>query len=164
MLLSPPALTATSAMMTVFSPWTWARPGLLLLVPAAWSRSPLVPTSAVMPSESNVNNRTQMQHFQIGNLTFLGTRVQSSINYAAEATSTNSKLTHFIEQTDLSLDCDLDGLRPFEDFLSLRLDRSSPFSAESLSCSSSVFRCDFDGFSESLFRACFKKKLSLSGK
>jgi len=73
----------------------------------------------------------------------------------------------FIDQTDLSRECDLDKLRPFEGLLSLRLDRSSPFSAESLSGSSrlsSVFRCDFDGFSESFFRACFKKKLSLSGK
>lgn len=71
-----------------------------------------------------------------------------------------------ISRTHLSLECDLDKLRPFEDFLSFRLDRSSPFSAGCLSCSwwSSDFLWDFDGFSESLFRACFKKKLSLSGK
>lgn len=72
----------------------------------------------------------------------------------------------FLLLTNLSLECDLDKLRPLEDFLSLRLDRSSPFSAKSLSgcCCSSVFLCDFEGFSDSLFRACFKKKLSLSGK
>lgn len=50
---------------------------------------------------------------------------------------------------DLSRECDRDKLRPLEGLLSLRLDLSSPFSAENLSgsCCSSVFLCDFDGFS-----------------
>lgn len=51
-------------------------------------------------------------------------------------------------QTNLSRECDLDKLLPLEGLLSLRLDRSSPCSAESLSgsCCSSVFLCDLDGF------------------
>lgn len=54
----------------------------------------------------------------------------------------------FIDETNLSRECDLDKLRPLEGLPSLCLDRSSPYSAESLSgsCCSSVFLCDLDAF------------------
>lgn len=50
--------------------------------------------------------------------------------------------------TNLSLECDLDKLRAFEVLPSLRLDRSSPWSVESLSVSSysSVLLFDLEDF------------------
>lgn len=50
--------------------------------------------------------------------------------------------------TNLSLECDLDELRPLEGLRSLCLGRSSPCSAEILSGSScsSDFLCDLDDF------------------
>lgn len=68
-LSNSPALTATSAVMTVFGSWTWARPSLLLPVPAARSRPPFVPTSAMMPPRSkNITNEKHYCHKE--NFTF----------------------------------------------------------------------------------------------
>lgn len=77
--------------------------------------------------------------------------------------------------TYLSRDLDLEWLLPLDDFLSLRLCLSSPFSDEfrlslplSEECSLSLWSsdlCFLEDFSlDSCLLACFKKKLVLSGK
>lgn len=163
-----PALTASSAPVSVFAPRPWTRPGTPLPVPTSWAPVPapgvwssLVSTSAAMSPVIAGGQRYQRSCTQNKHL---GLRVALCTD--------NCALDNPKSWPHLSRERDLEWLLPRDVLLSFRLCRSSPFSATNLSrpfshcsrsCNSSDL-CNLEVLSHSRLRACFKKKLVLSGK